>query len=746
MDRRGRYSYYSHNASPGAAPGGGGGMSILLGFLLGVGAIVIGAICICILYFGYTYADRLENLESGIRAVAAAERAPAPTPDISAAEAAKAAAAGVGESIARILEAQRDAALRNAPAPVQAAPAPAPSPQIYLMMGGQGPNGGLHYNNAPAAFQPQGFPAAVPGSPQAEINQFVASKYQAEFSEYLRQRALQNANANGMFHTGSPYAVPGLSPISMERQYINADIPVPKKMTIDLKRRFSRDETVEQWFRDEAAADLDFDPDAVTDDGLAPPETNDPQLDMVLRGLAESTFYDKQYERSARVYAELAARSVNLSVVELNRWAKASELAGDTESAVRILELVVKIDPDNLDILKEIAQLQVVGGNFSAAAETYLRLMNREPGNREWRMWRAKTLTWSDRGREAVELMRDLYREDPTDMELNLMLADLLLSLHEFEESLPLLDSLIAHKPDDDTLRVRKMNALMALQRFMDAAEIGADLLTRYPEDSGLLLKQAKNYLAAGEYQLAIEPYSLYLALKPDDIEVRKEYAENLMAAQEFSIAAGEYQEILEVEPDNNDIHKKLANAYMAANDFRSAAIEYESLVAVFPDDEEVNLGLVTSLRMSGQDAAALQAAKNYLRRDPFNQKVLVQAAGLAMAAGDTEHGLAWYRTAIRLDPTDFESRIELGNALIGAAKYDVAEHEFRRALVFDDGNMKARRGLARSLYYQRKYTESFDVYKRMTWEVMDEGLLLEYKYRQAVANGKEIEASNILT
>ncbi|MCC8166317.1 MAG: hypothetical protein LIQ31_09235 [Planctomycetes bacterium] len=130
---RGRNSYYSHNASHGAAPGSGGGTSILLGFLLGMGAIVIGAICICILYFGYTYADRLESLESGIRAVASAERAP--VQEVSAAEAAKAAAAGVGESIARILEAHRAAAVLNAPAPAPAAPVQAPSPQIYLMMG-----------------------------------------------------------------------------------------------------------------------------------------------------------------------------------------------------------------------------------------------------------------------------------------------------------------------------------------------------------------------------------------------------------------------------------------------------------------------------------------------------------------------------------------------------------------------------------------------------------------------------------
>ncbi len=771
--------------------------SAVLGFLLGVGVIVVGAVC---LYIGMNFtnlASRLGFIEKNRSQpvgdlMSMAPPNPAPASAIIAAAAAK-----------------PDAPARDEPRRNEFTANPTTTnnsnPQIYFMMGGQG---GMPYANTPAFYTqptapalpylpalPQAvapmlpaMPAAAPGAvqlppfmmpnAQMELNNFIMAKYQQEFTEYMRQKTLQapafspaQLPGGGQVWYGvlDPNQARADVPAAFKHGFIDTDIPVPEKMTVDLKRRFSRNQKIENWLREEKVAAMaaaeevrkDAPPTPGANPGANPlrpgvspgaspagePSSGetDPNIDSVLRQLAETTFGDKQYERTARVYAELASRGVNLSVTELLRWAKASELAGDPDSAIRILDLILKIDPNNILVLKEAAQLQVSNDKFSAAAEYYGRLMKLQPDVRDWRMWRAKTLTWSDRGREAIDIMRVLHREDPSDMELNIMLADLLLSLHEFAEAVPLLDLLINHDPKDDTLRVRKMNALMALKRFREAAAVAGDLLTRYPEDTELILKQAVSYVAAGDFRDAVVPFQKYLALKPDDLEVRKQFAEDLMAAQMFPAAADQYQKILVAEPDNNEVRKKLANAYMAYESYAEAAVVYEELVMLFPNDAELNLGLIVSLRLSHQNQEAFDAAKAYMQVDGYDPRVLKQAAGLAMELGDTKHGQEWYRRAIRLDSSDFESRIALGKSLIGDMKYEEAENEFRRALAFADENEEARRGLARALFYQRKYKEAFPIYQKLAWEYPDSPYRLEMEYREAVASGKEIEAAAVL-
>ncbi len=778
--------------------------SVILGFLLGVGIVVIGAGC---LYVGMNFVSLANKFAMPGKEPAQTQRneeqlmAMAPP----GASAAVVPPAKVADEDPELNKSGRRNEFTANPTTTNNS-----NPQIYFMMGGQG---GQPYANTTAFYtQPlapvlptlpalpampilpgMGGVAGIPAlpvlptaqasavqvppfmlpNPQIELNNFIMAKYQQEFTEYMRQKTLQapafapaQLPGGGQIWYGvaDPSQPNQLHPAALQRNFVDSDIAVPEKITVDLKRRFSRNQKIEDWLREEkitamAAAEEvrketppnpGGNPSAPLRPGLSPagePSSGEtaPDIDAVLRQLAETTFGGKQYERTARVYAELASRGVNLSITELMRWAKASELAGDPDSAIRILDLILKIDPNNVLVLKEAAQLEVSNDKFSSAAEYYGRLMKLQPDVRDWRMWRAKTLTWSDRGREAIDLMRELHREDPTDMELNIMLADLLLSLHEFAESIPLLDLLIAHDSKDDTLRVRKMNALMALKRFREAADIAGDLLTRYPEDTELILKQAVSYVAAGAFKEAVVPFQKYLALKPDDLEVRKQFAEDLMAAQMFPAAADQYQRILVQEPGNHEIRKKLANAYMAYESYAEAATVYEELVMVFPNDAELNLGLVVSLRLSHQLQAAFDAAKAYMQIDGYDPRILKQAAGLAMELGDTKHGQEWYRRAIRLDSSDFESRIALGKSLIGDMKYEEAENEFRRALAFSEDNEEARRGLARALFYQRKYKEAFPVYQKLAWEYPDSAYRLEMEYREAVASGKEIEAAAVL-
>lgn len=710
------------------------GSNGLMYFMAGILVVAFGAVCVFGgLYFMRTV-DRLENSEkqSGldVRDLLAMQK----------------------ETFLAILNKEPSGQLICPPPPQ--APAPSSQPQIYFI-GQTGPAAmpvampvsmpmTSYPGGMPSLYQPQ-IPPFMQPDVTTELNRFIMTKYQNEFNEYIRERTMA-APSGGYTPVTSVNLQdvwkPGFSntPVSMRREYINSGISVPEKMTVELKRRYSSKPEVEDWLHGQTAANREMYGDDFENEGEP-----DPQMDAILRSLAESTFADEQYERTARVYAELASRSVNLTVPELMRWAKACELAGDVDAALRILNLILKIDRENPAVLREAAQIAVAHDKFAVAAEYYGRLVKADPNEREWRKMRAKTLTWADRGREAVDLMRTLHNEDPEDWELNLMLADLLLSLHEFADALPVIDLLIANAPEDESLYVRKMNALMATQSFKEAAEINAVLVQRHPEDMDLVLKLAVNLVAANEFVAAIAPFETYLAEKPDDIEVRKQFAEDLMAAQRFQQAATEYKKLLPHDTAEQSIRKKLANAYMAAEDYYNASEIYGQLVMMFPSDREMNTGYVVSLRLSGQIDQALAAAMNYLLVNPYDHKILVEAASMAMEMKQVKRAVEWYRTAVRLMPSDYKSRIALGNGLVWMQEYEQAESQFRQALCFCASDFMGRRGLARALFYQRKYKESFKIYKQMTWDDPTGPICLEYKFRMAIADRQEVEAARIL-
>lgn len=130
--------------------------------VFGLGVAVFGAACVLGGMQLMKYVDRLESLERGVGRVDAIKSYPP-------------------------RETSRAAHLAAAPASVPAGG----QPQIYFMMGAQ------------PAQQP--VQAAMPWfqpDVNTEMNQFILNKYQAEFSEYMRQRTIQypaSAHMQGAF-------------------------------------------------------------------------------------------------------------------------------------------------------------------------------------------------------------------------------------------------------------------------------------------------------------------------------------------------------------------------------------------------------------------------------------------------------------------------------------------------------------------------------------------------------------------
>ncbi len=680
------------------------GINLRLVALMLFGVVVFGAACIAAGVYAVGYLNRLDSLEKSLAARNDyAQPAPSAPAD------------------------------RQQAASAQSMTSNTSQPQIYFMVGGQGGGyGPSPYQAASAGY----YPSAPAHQALTEADRYLLQQYGSDYAEYMRQRQKPLA--------GPIHSYPGARNdlLAMAGTRFSDGIVVPVNLTLDLRKRFTRNELVEQWFKDEAKQNF-----GQGKDGDRLPGTPEPSMDDILKSLADTNFADKNYERAARIYAELASRQVHMTKAELQQWAKASELSGDIESALKIMNLVYQHYPEDNQVLKEMASLLVGNQRFAEAADIYGKLMELEPGEREWRVMRGKTLTWSGRGKEAVPLLQALHKETPNDWDLSVMLAELLLSEHMYEEALPLLDTMIAARPDDDKLKNNKIDALEALQRFGPAADMIEDLLTRSPDDEKLLLKLAKDRVAAGQYLKAVPSFEKYLAANPEDYDIRLELAEALMAGQSFAAAATQFGLVSDARPEDLVVKAKYANALMAAQDFDRASYVYSYLVEDKPGDRELAMGYVVSLRMSKNPQAAYDAALMHLSVDPNDSKMMFQAAEIAFELeGKYKESIKWFRSALRINPQNADWRIAIGNVLIWGQEYAAAEAEFRSALVHNPQSLKARRGLGRALFFQRKYDDAWKTFEDLIlYDPMNPAIVAEMNYYKAISVGMEDEAQRQL-
>jgi YaiO family outer membrane protein len=98
---------------------------------------------------------------------------------------------------------------------------------------------------------------------------------------------------------------------------------------------------------------------------------------------------------------------------------------------------------------------QVRSGEYTVAAETLQGILDEDPGNRDARVWLARTLSFSGDFSGAEEEYRKVLSAFPGDVEARLGLADVLAWQKRYREALLILADLGKERPDDPEVWAR---------------------------------------------------------------------------------------------------------------------------------------------------------------------------------------------------------------------------------------------------------------------------------------------------
>ena len=145
-----------------------------------------------------------------------------------------------------------------------------------------------------------------------------------------------------------------------------------------------------------------------------------------------------------------------------------------------------------------------------------------------------------------------------------------------------------------------------------------------------------------------------------------------------------EYQAELDKKPDDAPAAIVLARLAAARGDNAAALAAWDKASQLAPDDPIVWVELGTLYRGANKGPEAKAAFEKALANPkvarPEKVKALRALADLALAGGDIAGAQKLFDQMIALDPKDVQLRLELGDSLLQASKFDDAIAVYREA------------------------------------------------------------------
>ncbi|MFC7370523.1 tetratricopeptide repeat protein [Fictibacillus iocasae] len=312
-----------------------------------------------------------------------------------------------------------------------------------------------------------------------------------------------------------------------------------------------------------------------------------------------------------------------------------------------------------------------------------------------------EAITLIDRGfvKEGMELLAAAEKKAGDDDKLGL--AEIYLSYGHLESAVTLLKELSDKYPDAEEIQLLLAECYMeegqeeeALTCLLNVSE-GAEGYTRS------LLLQADIYEAQGLLEVAerklteaveADPHEPVLSFAFGDFYLRTgsfpEAAIQLAKAREGGMEdselklaealsrTGKFEESLVLYEEGLAIKKELYTLFgygvtsLKAGEYKKAIAALEELKDMDPDYSTLYPFLSYAYEQEGALEEALQAAKDGLQRDEYNENIYMQAARLSYKLKNSEKGEHYVREALALNPEKLELLVDLGFQLLKEERY----------------------------------------------------------------------------
>jgi len=376
---------------------------------------------------------------------------------------------------------------------------------------------------------------------------------------------------------------------------------------------------------------------------------------------AQSPAPHSNAEASALIHRlEQLSTTRPLSVDESIALASALTAQGQLPAAKAALHSALAAHPDAVELYRNLALVERLGKEISAAIATVDKALALDPSNPSLRLL-SLHLQLDDLSRDPTPLARELLTESPNDLDLLLANATLATRHNHAAAARSLLSKAITLHHDSAEVH-HQLGSLLAAQQDFSAA--------RNELEAALHLGQETPQL---HYELA-----RVLSALGDTTSAHA--AINTFAAEKHQQANAEHAAAL----------MQQADAAMSSADFTAAAALYRNAIAADPTDANLPYKLSRALDQLHNIPDEITALHQALDLNPKMVEPLNQLAMLELHASDFDSARSHLNAAIEASPTYLPAWINLAVLEATEQHWSAARNAVTHALALDPTNAQA--------------------------------------------------------
>ena len=402
-----------------------------------------------------------------------------------------------------------------------------------------------------------------------------------------------------------------------------------------------------------------------------------------------------QYDKARELYGRALDSTTDPDI----RFRLALLLTDQTRfvEAVSILQDLVKEYPENARI--NLALGQALRGNkrYAEAAEVIRQALEDSPNDYRLNYELAELLSLVGQRQEAIEkflLLREMSESTRRRNAIDANLALLYQRTHQSDKAVELFRNLVRQNPDDQIARLRLVYALKEADQLPEALSLSEQLLkesegqtdTEQSSKSYLVIARAQMLSATDQLEEAMVVLTDQIAQDSDPEDFYLAASQLYVDHKHFSEAKRIITEGISRYPNSERMQFQLGAVYERQKDYQNTEVVFQKILENNPQ----HAGVLNYLGyMLADRGIRLLEALDYIKRavalDPYNGAFLDSLGWVYFRLNQLEQAETNLLLALRLndtDPTIFE---HLGDLFYQLEQYERARTYYQRSFSLGD-------------------------------------------------------------
>ena len=311
-----------------------------------------------------------------------------------------------------------------------------------------------------------------------------------------------------------------------------------------------------------------------------------------------------------------------------------AEVSQRMKEQISQFETEVEKDPDNVDLLMELAKRYGWAKMPEETMATYERVLEVEPDNLEAMKALKDHYSWNKKTVKAVEMMQRIVILEPNNMEMKKELAKRYVWNKQQKKAITVYEEIVEFQPEDLDSR-RRLADLYRWNKMSDkAAGQYEKIIELDPADMETKERLAFHYSWHKKPVKAIVLFEEIIEENPENAKAKKQLAHLYYYNQRPDEALDLYEKMVDditTDADRLDVYSKMGAASRRTKDYEGAADYYKQILEIAPGNVEAQQRL--------DEVERLMSPQIFGRIDFYNAKGgperLVQRYGFSQMLDD---------------------------------------------------------------------------------------------------------------